>query len=167
MKKFLALYLLYLFGFFLLIDLEYLKELLRVEAIHTNSTILFSTYLIEAIGIEVIKVEGINIYLPSAILQVLFGCNGLEAIILYFAGILAYPDNSLERKANWFFWGYLALFSINIFRIALLAYIVEFHREHFEIFHTYITQGIMIFIAFGIFLGYLNSQKRGENFESS
>jgi|GEM_PF-1665463 len=157
MFKFISFYLLWLFAFFLLIDLPFFINTLNLESIHTQSTIKFSSYLIDFIGLKVDRVDGIDIYIGNHILKVVFGCNGLEAIILYFCAILAFPNRERVQKYNWFFWGYLFLFTVNIVRITFLAFVITEYSEYFELMHTYVTQGIMIFIAFALFIYYLKN----------
>jgi len=163
LRQFLIKYLLSLALFFILIDFQIIRDIVDFQKIHTDSTIFFSTILMKLVGISVMGVEGIDIILENARLRVLFGCNGLEAILLYFAGVIAFRDSDIINKLNWFFWGYLTLFFINIVRITFLAYIVENAQDYFELMHTYITQSIMIFIALMIFIQYVKNLKNANS----
>lgn len=119
---------------------------------------LFVSPLIDLIGIEH-HIKGIMIYLPNNTLAVKFGCNGLEAIMILFAGIFAYPGVVWKQRLLWILGGYVLLSFINNIRIAFLAYVIEMHNSWFDLMHTYVTESIMIFLAFLIFLAYVSKHK--------
>jgi len=98
--------------------------------------------------------EGIILHLPSSSLAINFGCNGLEAIMILAAGILAFPG-TWKRKAAGLFVGAMLLQTFNIFRIVLLAVSSMYFPSAFEIIHIYIAQGIMIIISLILFLIYV------------
>ena len=96
MKKFIALYVLYMVIAFILVDYEPVRELLKLDEYYTGTVTWLSAELIRAIGIDVM-VNGAFLQLKSAIMEVKFGCNGLEAILLYVAAVLAFPASWKER----------------------------------------------------------------------
>ena len=67
---------------------------------------------------------GIMIYLPTNILEIKFGCNGLEAIMILLSGIFAYPGVPFKDRVVWILGGYIVLTIINNIRIAFLAYML-------------------------------------------
>jgi exosortase/archaeosortase family protein len=152
-KKFIILYVLYMIIAFVLIEYESIKELLQLDRIYTGSVVWLSTHLIELIGIGVTS-SGPFLHLHSAVMEVKFGCNGLEAILLFCAAVLAYPA-SWKQRVYGIVLGSTLLQFFNLLRIALLAWVLEFHRDIFDVMHEYITQSIMIVIAFVVFLIYL------------
>ncbi|MBN2896019.1 MAG: archaeosortase/exosortase family protein [Campylobacterales bacterium] len=158
MKRFVLLYILYMVIAFVLIDYKPLHDLLRLDAYYTAAVVELSRHLIELIGIDV-RAEGAFLHLPKAIMEVKFGCNGLEAILLYAAAVLAYPA-SWKARLSGIVIGSLFLQFFNLLRIALLAWVLEFHPSVFPIMHEYITQSIMIAIAFVVFLVYLQNVSR-------
>jgi len=79
---------------------------------------------------------------------VVSGCNGLEAIFLIVAGILAYPATWHQR------WSGLAryvpaLFALNLVRVVFLVHIAHRHPTLMDISHFQVAQGILIvFVLF-------------------
>ena len=138
---------------FMLIEYESMKNFLQLDFFYTGTVVWLSTHLIELIGINIAS-SGAFLHLDSAVMEVKFGCNGLEAILLYCAAVLAFPA-SWKTKILGVLIGSTLLQLFNLFRIALLAWVLEYHRDIFDVMHEYITQSIMIVIAFVIFLIYL------------
>ena len=152
-KKFIILYVLYMLLAFMLIEYESVKNFLNLDALYTGSVVWLSTHLIALLGINV-SAEGAFLHLNSAVMEVKFGCNGLEAILLYCAAVLAFPASWRARLIGIVI-GSTLLQLFNLLRIALLAWVLEYHRSIFDVMHEYITQSIMIVIAFVVFLIYL------------
>ena len=79
---------------------------------------------------------------------VVSGCNGLEAIFLIVAGILAYPATWRQR------WIGLAryvpaLFALNLVRVVFLVHIAHRHPTLMDVSHFQVAQGILIvFVLF-------------------
>lgn len=138
---------------FALIEYESMKELLQLDFFYTGTVVWLSTHLIELIGINVSS-SGAFLHLNSAIMEVKFGCNGLEAILLYCAAVLAFPASWKDRILGIII-GSTLLQVFNLIRITILAWVLEYQRDIFDVMHEYITQSIMIVIAFVIFLIYL------------
>ena len=153
MKRFILLYILYMIIAFILVDYEPVRQRLMLDAYYTGAVVSISTWLIQLIGIDV-TAQGAFLHLESAIMEVKFGCNGLEAILLYVAAVLAFPATWKERFIG-IIAGSTALQVLNIIRIAILAWVLEYQRDIFPIMHEYITQSIMIALAFIIFIIYL------------
>ncbi len=152
-KKFIILYIVYMLIAFMLIEYESMKNFLQLDFFYTGTVVWLSTHLIELIGINVTS-NGAFLHLNSAVMEVKFGCNGLEAILLYCAAVLAFPA-SWKKKILGVLIGSTLLQLFNLFRIALLAWVLEYQRDIFDVMHEYITQSIMIVIAFVLFLIYL------------
>ncbi len=152
-KKFILLYIVYMLLAFMIMEYEGAKNFLNLDALYTGSVVWLSTHLIELLGINV-TAEGAFLHLDSAIMEVKFGCNGLEAILLYCAAVLAFPA-PWNRRIWGIIFGATLLQVFNLMRIALLAWVLEYHRNIFDLMHEYITQSIMIVIAFVVFLLYL------------
>ncbi len=138
---------------FVLVDYEPVRNLLRLDEFYTSAVVFLSAWLIDAIGIAVVA-DGAMLRLSSAAMYVKFGCNGLEAILLFMAAVLAYPS-SWRLKIIGIIVGSTILQILNILRIALLAWVLEYHPQNFALMHEYVTQSIMIALAFILFLFYL------------
>ncbi len=153
MKRFVFFYIFYLAIAFFLIDYEPMRKALHLESLYNDFVASLSAWFINLFGISA-KALRDTIVLPHAKMIIKFGCNGLEAIFIYIAGVLAYPANA-KMKVLGIVIGSLVLEVLNILRIALLAWTIEHYPNHFELMHTYITQSIMIVLAFLTFLFYL------------
>ena len=152
--KFVVTYIL-LMGFFLLIiGLEPIKKLIDINGLYTNMIVYFSALLIEPFGI-VEGVKGSIINLKGLSLDVRFGCNGLEAFLIYTVAILSFPA-TLGRKAIGVFAGFLVLQILNVLRIAGLGLSGIYLKDYFHYIHIYVAQGMMIAVALVLFLVWLN-----------
>lgn len=74
------------------------------------------------------------------------GCNGLEAILIFTAGVMAFPAR-WSRKLLGVVLGLLAIQVINIVRIVSLFYIGVFAPAAFSASHVYIWQSLIIVFA--------------------
>ncbi len=147
---FLLRYGLYALALYLLIDLPYFKELFHINAIYTD----FATYLSHKtallLHLDVVR-EANRLTLDHFTVVILFGCSGLEALLIFYAGVFAYSA-PLKLKALWLAIGTLILVVFNTLRIVFLLLVGVYDREFFDLMHTYVTQSIMLFIAIGLFL---------------
>ena len=152
----------YLFNMLFMFLLFFYQTSVDFQLIYTNfvNSVLVST--LNGFGIYAIH-SGINILLQTSILVVKFGCNGLEAVLIFTAALLSYGAE-WRLKLVWLLKGIAILMIVNFFRLLLLAYILENYREHFNFMHDYVTQDIMIFIA--IMLFFLFTQQSLKNVRS-
>jgi exosortase H (IPTLxxWG-CTERM-specific) len=152
--KFIITYIL-LMGFFLLIiGLEPIKKVIDINGLYTNMIVYFSAMLIKPFGI-VESVNGSIINLKGISLDVRFGCNGLEAFLIYTVAILAFPA-TLARKAVGVVAGFFVLQILNVLRIAGLGLSGIYLKDYFHYIHIYVAQGMMIAVALVLFLVWLN-----------
>ena len=79
------------------------------------------------------------------------GCNGLEAIILVVAAMVAFPASARARILG-ILGGFLFVQSFNVLRLATLVWIGEHHRELFELFHVAIMQTLVILVSVAFFV---------------
>jgi exosortase/archaeosortase family protein len=143
-------YIAFAVAFYLLIDLSFFKELFHINAIYTD----FATYLSHKtallLHLDVVR-EANRLTLDQFTIVVLFGCSGLEALLIFYAGVFAYSA-SLKLKALWLVLGTLILVVFNTLRIVFLLLFGVYDREFFDLMHIYVTQSIMLFVAIGLFL---------------
>lgn len=88
---------------------------------------------------------------PRFALDVQNGCNGVEAVILLVAAILAFPATLRSRLAG------LAIASVaiellNLVRLSSLFWLGEHHRQIFEFVHVAVWQTLIILAAISIFI---------------
>ncbi len=92
---------------------------------------------------------------PSFAMEVQFGCNGIEAMLIYVSAVAAFPS-SWKKKLSGITAGVILIHIGNVLRIATLGFVGVYYRKFFEYFHVYILQGMMIAFALVIFIVYLH-----------
>jgi exosortase/archaeosortase family protein len=151
-RRFIVLYLLYMACMMLLLT-EPFSGWLHLDDRFSIGVVFICAKVLTWVGIPC-HAEGILLQLQRTSLAVKFGCNGLEAILILAAGILAFPG-AWKRKAVGLFAGAMLLQALNWIRIILLAISAVYYPSVFEIFHLYIAQGIMIIISLVLFIIYI------------
>jgi exosortase H (IPTLxxWG-CTERM-specific) len=84
------------------------------------------------------------------------GCNGVEAMIILFAAIFAFPA-PIKNKLMGFFVGFFAIQILNIVRIVSLFYLGQWNQVAFEWFHLYLWQALIIMDALVVWLIWLRT----------
>jgi len=100
---------------------------------------------------ENVKMVGTAIVSPRFAVNVRTGCNGLETIYIFFAGVLAFPA-PWRRKLWGLLLGFTAIQLLNNVRIVSLFYIGVYFPQHFEDSHIVIWQAIVILFGVALFL---------------
>jgi exosortase H (IPTLxxWG-CTERM-specific) len=90
---------------------------------------------------------------------ILAGCNGIEAMIVLAAALLAYPAPLKHRLAGLAV-GALAIQSLNLVRIVSLFYIGQWNRDVFEWAHLYAWQALIMLDALIVWLLWLRTLPR-------
>jgi exosortase H (IPTLxxWG-CTERM-specific) len=100
--------------------------------------------------------EGIRIYDISKQwgVEIVAGCNGMEAVIILFAAVFAFPATFLQKCAG-FLIGFVAIHALNIVRVISLFYIGLWDKNWFEWFHLFIWQALIILDALVVWLLWL------------
>ncbi len=79
------------------------------------------------------------------------GCNGVEAMIVLLAAIMAFPAPFLH-KITGLLWGFMAIQGMNLLRIISLFYLGQWSQELFDWAHLYIWQALIMLDALVVFL---------------
>ena len=79
------------------------------------------------------------------------GCNGVEAMIVLAAAIIAFPA-SWKSRLHGLFFGFIAIQVLNIIRIISLFYFLQWDKEWFDWMHLYVWQALIILDALIIFI---------------
>ena len=157
-RRFAVTYLLLMGIFYFLLVFTPLTERLDIDNAYTKGVVLLTSKVLGLMGIPcTYKASIIN--LPGIALDVKFGCNGLEAVMIYSVAVVAFPA-PWKRKALGILAGFLVLQGINILRIAALAYSGVHFKNLFEYIHVYVAQGIMIAVSLVIFFVYIDYAQR-------
>jgi len=109
-------------------------------------------------------------------IQIVAGCNGVEAMIILFAALVAFPAPWLYRLKG-MFWGFIAIQALNSVRIISLFYLLQWDKDWFDWFHLYLWQALIILDALVVWLIWLkhlpskshtddNSDRPVENLEA-
>ena len=120
MKRFVALYFLYLIILFILF---YTETSILATLVNEEQTKL-TLYLLDIFLLPE-QLQGIDIWInPQYKIIINQACNGIIPILFLFASILAYPSR-LWYKILWMSIGYVIFSFVNVFRILLVVYFVE------------------------------------------
>ena len=84
------------------------------------------------------------------------GCNGVEAMIILFAAIFAFPA-PMKNKLMGFVAGFFAIQILNLIRIVSLFYLGQWNQVAFEWFHLYLWQALIIMDALVVWLIWLRT----------
>ena len=84
------------------------------------------------------------------------GCNGVEALIILFAAIFAFPA-PIKNKLIGFAVGFVAIQALNLVRIVSLFYLGQWNQTAFEWFHLYLWQALIILDALVVWLVWLRT----------
>lgn len=151
--RFIVSYIVLMGVFFLLIGLKPVQEVLDINGSYSNAIVVLTAKILELFGVAS-TYSGTLINLPSTTLDVEFGCNGLEAVMIYTVAVLTFPATWKNRLIG-FVAGFLVIQVLNLIRIVALAYSAVYHRDLFDLIHIYVAQGVMIAVALGTFVLYL------------
>ena len=79
------------------------------------------------------------------------GCNGVEAMLILVAAVLAFPAGGRARAAG-VAAGVIVLQAANLVRVVSLFWLGAHHRSVFELFHAAVWQTALILLAVGLFV---------------
>ncbi len=82
------------------------------------------------------------------------GCNGVEALIVLFSAIFAFPA-PIKHKLMGFAVGFFAIQGLNLVRIISLFYLGQWNLNAFNFFHLYLWQALIILDALVVWLIWL------------
>lgn len=82
------------------------------------------------------------------------GCDGIEAVIILVAAIVAFPS-PWKHKLVGIAIGFVCIQALNLVRIISLFYLGQWNRTAFDWFHLYIWQALIILDALVVWLIWL------------
>jgi len=101
-----------------------------------------SGFVLSAIG-QGTTMDGTVIRSPRFAVNIQNGCNGVEAMIIYFAAVLAFPAPWKSRLLGLLF-GFVAIQLVNLVRVVALFLTGVYLPELFDSSHTVVWQTIVI-----------------------
>jgi len=158
-KRFVITYLVLMTLFFLLIAMKPIQNIIDLNGLYTKTIIFITVKILDIMGLSC-TCQGSVITISGISLDVKFGCNGLEAVMIYTVGIISFPA-TWKKKFLGIIAGFIVLQTINIIRIVALAYSCIYFKNFFEYIHIYIAEGIMIAVALGIYIYWIGYAKEG------
>jgi exosortase H (IPTLxxWG-CTERM-specific) len=87
-------------------------------------------------------------------IEIVAGCNGVEAIIILAAAVFSFPATWRQKLAG-FTVGFFAIQALNMVRIISLYYILQWSKIWFDWFHLYLWQALIILDALIVWLLWL------------
>jgi len=156
-RRFAVTYLILMGAFFILIGFKPIQDVVDLNGLYTKAIVIVTSEVLRVMSLPC-TYQGSIINLPSISLDVKFGCNGLEAVMIYSVAVIAFPS-AWKKKLVGIVAGFAIIQVVNIVRIAALAYSDIHFKRFFEYIHIYIAQGMMIAVSLGVFFIYLNYAK--------
>lgn len=87
-------------------------------------------------------------------IEIVAGCNGVEAVLILVCAVLAFPAPWKHKLAGIGI-GFFAIQSLNVVRIISLFYLHEWNQVWFNWFHLYLWQALIILDALVFWLIWL------------
>lgn len=87
-------------------------------------------------------------------IQIVAGCNGVEAVLILVSAVLAFPA-PWKHKLVGIGLGFVAIQTLNLVRIISLYYLQRWNQVWFEWFHLYLWQALIILDALVFWLIWL------------
>ena len=112
-----------------------------------------SAKLLHLIGQQT-SISGDIIFSNQFSVEIKKGCDAIEPMALFIAGINAFPA-SVRKKLTGLLFGLVILFLLNIMRIVMLFLTGIYNRSLFEAMHVEIWQMIFILVAIAIWFLWL------------
>lgn len=157
-KRFGVTYLILMGAFFFLIGFTPLQKVVDLNGLYTKGVVAATANVLKIVNVPCFC-QGSVIQLPAIALDVKFGCNGLEAVMIYSVAVIAFPS-SWKKKLIGIAAGFVIIQALNILRIVALAYSGIHFKNLFEYIHIYVAQGLMIAISLAVFFIYLHYAKK-------
>jgi exosortase H (IPTLxxWG-CTERM-specific) len=130
---------------------------LSTETVTENVVVPFTEGVVKATAFlliaarQQIAVAGTVIVTPRFALDVHNGCNGIEAIMVLAAAMLAFPA-TLRSRISGLVVGSIAISILNLIRVGSLVWLGEYHRSLFDFVHVGVWQTLVILAAVSMFV---------------
>jgi exosortase H (IPTLxxWG-CTERM-specific) len=148
MVWFVVLFVVYMIVGVVLLDLAFIKEWLIEPWTRFNATA--AAAFAGWIGIDT-TASGTSVRLATTELEVADDCNGVQAVLILLASVLAFPA-SWRRKIIGIGVGTVSVLGCNIIRLVNLIAVARYWPSRLELFHIYIWQTLIVLIALALFL---------------
>lgn len=157
---------------FVLVFLAVLIALFTAELTHPvqNAIVLPWTSLLAKISATVLIFFDSTVISYGKVLQnsvtgqgvsIEAGCNGIEASLILFAAVLAYPASWSMRLAGLVV-GFVAIQAVNVLRVIALFYLAGQSKAIFEFAHLYLWQALIMLDVLVVWLLWVRQVARHE-----
>lgn len=116
----------------------------------TEGIVAVTAALLRALGEPVVK-AGTVLRAASFAVDVKNGCNGLEAVIILAAAVVAFPA-TLRQRLIGVAAGFIVIQVLNLVRVVSLFWLGVHRPAIFELFHAAVWQTALILVAVGLFV---------------
>jgi len=116
----------------------------------TDGIVRVSAAVLRGLG-EPAVADGTRLKSSAFAVDVKNGCNGVEAMLILVAAVLAFPAGWKARLAGVAI-GTLVLQALNLVRVVSLFWLGAHHQAVFDLFHTAVWQTVLILAAVGLFV---------------
>lgn len=154
MKRFIALYFLFLGGLFVLFYAPTSSLSTFINHTQTDLTLKVLEWFLKPN-----QLEGIDIWItPQYKIIITQACNGVIPILFLYASILAYPS-LIKDKIVWMSLGYILFFIMNIVRILLVVYVTENGEGQGDFYwsHDLLGNTLLMLTGLGLFIAFIKS----------
>jgi len=102
-----------------------------------------------------VSVEGTVISSSDFNFEVTAECTSIGPTAIFISAVIAWPS-TIKEKVYGVLVGAAALFIINLIRMLTLFYIGSSFSTHLDLFHYYIWQGIIVLLALGLWVFWID-----------
>jgi exosortase H (IPTLxxWG-CTERM-specific) len=148
---------LFLVKFFAVLIAAYL--LIAWNPVNDNVIVPFTTAIAGGSGV-LLNVIGQNVTVNDTVIRgerfavnINNGCNGVEAMLILLASIVAFPA-TMRARITGLLLGAIAVQILNAIRIVTLYLLGAYQPRLFDLFHTAVWQIVIILAAIGFFLAW-------------
>jgi exosortase/archaeosortase family protein len=157
MKRFMALYFIFLALLFMLFYLPTSPMATLLNAGQTKLTLFFLAQFLEPD-----QLKGIDVWInPQYKIIITQSCNGMIPILFLLASILAYPS-SIMVKIFWMLLGYILFSMVNVMRLLFVVHITQTGEGFSDFYwsHDLLGNALLLFTGLGIFIAFIKTSSR-------
>ena len=147
-KRFLLLFVVYVVAGGFVLSLPWVESSLVDPWTRLNAA--GTAAVARVIGIEA-EAHGADVFYGRGSLRIVVGCNGVEALLILGAALLAFPA-SWAHRATGVLGGTVAILGVNLVRLVNLVAVAKFAPAWLDLFHVYVWQVLIVLVAVGLFL---------------
>jgi exosortase H (IPTLxxWG-CTERM-specific) len=125
-----------------------------VNALHARVT----AALLDRLGIQA-RAQATSIYLPQGVLDIVDECTGVYVVILFAAGVLAFPVG-WRTKMLGLAAGVPCIVAINLVRLVSLGVVLRFRAAWLPWFHEYLWQVLFVGLVVIVYARWVTTSDR-------